>query len=99
MRRETTRRGGRRFFTLIEMLVVIAIIAILAAMLSPSLMKALDAARAVACLNNIKQTGLALNTYAGDFNGWIPGSQIYGKGTMENHPLGHNYPHHHLHFH
>lgn len=66
-----------RFFTLIEMLVVIAIISILASMLSPSLMKALESARAVACVNNLKQSGLALATYSGDFNGWIPGSQIY----------------------
>ena len=68
----------RRFFTLIEMLVVIAIISILAAMMSPSLMKALEAARSLNCINNLKQVGVALNTYAGDFNGWIPGSQVYG---------------------
>ena len=62
------------------MLVVIAIIAILASMMSPSLMRTLDSARAVACLNNLKQAGIALTTYSGDFSGWIPGSQVYGRG-------------------
>ena len=69
----------RRFFTLIEMLVVIAIIAILAAMMSPSLMKALEAARSLNCINQLKQIGVALTTYSGDFNGWITGSQVYGR--------------------
>lgn len=71
-------RARARRFTLIEMLVVVAIISILAAMLSPSLMRALEAARAVACVNNMKQCGLALTTYANDWNGWMPGSQVYG---------------------
>ncbi|MBP5232964.1 MAG: prepilin-type N-terminal cleavage/methylation domain-containing protein [Planctomycetes bacterium] len=63
-------RGGR--FTLIEMLVVVAIIAILAAMLSPSLQKALRSARGVACANSLKQIGTAFNMYAGDYNGLYP---------------------------
>ncbi len=64
--------GIRRGFTLIELLVVIAIIAILAAILFPVFARAKEAARRSACLNNLKQIGIAVMMYVDDWKGHYP---------------------------
>ena len=76
----------RRGFTLIELLVVIAIIAILAAILFPVFAQAREAARKSACTSNMKQIGLALQTYAVDYDGIFPPSQLPSTGANVSWP-------------
>jgi len=85
----------RQAFTLIELLVVIAIIAILAAILFPVFAQAKAAAKATACMSNMKQMGLAVQMYVNDYDdtmfyrsGWANSrsgnTKLIGPGESSN---------------
>jgi prepilin-type N-terminal cleavage/methylation domain-containing protein/prepilin-type processing-associated H-X9-DG protein len=68
-----------RVFTLIELLIVIAIIAILASLLLPALLKVKESVRGSACKSNLKQLAAAVIMYAEDNGGWTPNPADYTK--------------------
>jgi prepilin-type N-terminal cleavage/methylation domain-containing protein/prepilin-type processing-associated H-X9-DG protein len=77
-------KSRSRGFTLIELLVVIAIIAILAAMLLPALSRAKISAQRIACLNELRQWGLAQTMYYQNNNDYIPRETATGGGSSLN---------------
>jgi len=73
-----SRRRGTFGFTLVELLVVIGIIAVLVAILLPSLMTARERATRIACASNLRQIAIACQAYAVDQRGCFPPSVAIG---------------------
>lgn len=75
---------GRGAFTLIELLIVIAVIAILAALLLPALSRAKESVRATQCLSQMRQIGLAVQLYAEENEEEFPCSQhsAFSRGQL-----------------
>jgi hypothetical protein len=64
-------RNGSRYFTLVELLITISVIAIIVSLLLPALNKARDKSRSIACYNNLKTVGTAIQFYMQDYDGWF----------------------------
>ena len=80
----TYRKHG---FTMIELIVVIGIIGLLAALLLPAVQAAREAARTTQCTNNLRQLGIALHSYH-DVHSCFPPAVVWSGGPGE--PLGQN---------
>ncbi|MCS6776569.1 MAG: DUF1559 domain-containing protein [Chloroherpetonaceae bacterium] len=79
------RSGHRSAFTLIELLIVIAIIAILAAMLFPVFAQAREKARQSGCISNLKQLATATMMYTQDYDETFPNAQWIGPAAFPPH--------------
>jgi prepilin-type N-terminal cleavage/methylation domain-containing protein/prepilin-type processing-associated H-X9-DG protein len=77
---KTNRRSSfQEAFTLVELLVVIGIIAVLVAILLPTLSKARERSQRTACLSNLRQLGAGMIMYAGQFKDRLPNGNPLGK--------------------
>jgi prepilin-type N-terminal cleavage/methylation domain-containing protein/prepilin-type processing-associated H-X9-DG protein len=77
------RLENHRGFTLLELLVVITIIAVLAALLLPVLANAKAGARQIVCLNEMRQWAVAFFLYVDENEGWIPREGYRADGEVE----------------
>jgi prepilin-type processing-associated H-X9-DG protein/prepilin-type N-terminal cleavage/methylation domain-containing protein len=83
----------KKSFTLIELLVVVAIIAVLVAILLPAIGQARESARALSCMNALREFGLANEFYANDSQEWyvpirVPSGSIWAMNSLFRRNLG-----------
>ena len=75
-------------FTLVELLVVVAIIGVLAALLMPAISRANDKAKSIVCISQLRQLGLAVRTYADDHQNRLPSAELLPSQPIDtNAPL------------
>lgn len=85
----TRRTKSRQAFTLVEVLVSIAVIAVLISLSVPVLQNALSKSRSAACASNLRQLGVAFQLYAADNHGYFPAARfrdpyVEGKNPSQN---------------
>ncbi len=83
-------KGRRLAFTMIELLTVVAIIAVLIALLLPAVRSAREVARRTQCNNNLLQLGIALGNYVSTHQVLPPGV-VNGTGPIQNVPRGYHF--------
>ncbi len=87
MTRQQSRRSSTAF-TLVELLVVVAIVAILGALLLPALAAAREKARRTACLHNLWQMAVGLESYISHYSEYYPSWSTYGRNLRNTlHPV------------
>lgn len=76
---------GSRAFTLIDVLVTIAVIGVLISILAPSLSSVRETAQQVICRSNVRQLGIGIDLYAEDYKGAVPASKAidFPSGSVE----------------
>jgi len=84
------RRCGSPGFTLVELLVVVAVIAVLISLLLPAIQSAREAARRVQCCNNLLQIGTAIGSYASS-NRVFPPGVVDVNGPITNLAIGYHF--------
>ena len=85
-RAQKRHQSSRRAFTLIDVLVSLAIIAVLIGLMLPALSSIRETSRKVVCSSNIRQIGLSTAMYADDYKGQLPFSKYYDKSLLYNSP-------------
>jgi prepilin-type N-terminal cleavage/methylation domain-containing protein/prepilin-type processing-associated H-X9-DG protein len=73
----------RKGFSLVELLVVMTVISLLAGLLLPVLEESLESARAIQCVGNLRQIGLAYESYVGDYGRIPSGTGLTRDGTAQ----------------
>jgi len=76
-------KATARGFTLIEILIVLAVLGLLAALLLPAFSRTRESARRVTCASNLKQIGLGLHQYVQDSDGRMPARYVNHPGNSD----------------